>query len=83
MNIVNVVEQSGCTYISVDFINYFRAEMKRMISKTFPLVSNQRAESRGWRMVKARLSETARLAFFFASPRLFYLLKCETEIYSH
>ena len=34
-------------------------------------------------MVKARLSETARLAFFFASPRLFYLLKCETEINSH
>ena len=34
-------------------------------------------------MVKARLSMTARLAFFFASPRLFYLLKCETKIYSH
>ena len=27
-------------------------------------------------------SETARLAFFFASPRRFYLLKCEAEIYS-
>ena len=34
-------------------------------------------------MVRARLSETVRLAFFFASPRLFYLLKCETEINSH
>ena len=34
-------------------------------------------------MVKARSSETARLAFFLASPRLSYLLKCETEINSH
>ena len=38
---------------------------------------------KGWRLVKARLSETARLAFLFASPRLFYLIKCETEINSH
>ena len=29
----------------------------------------------GWRMAKARLSETARLAFFFANRRLFYLFK--------
>ena len=34
----------------------------------------------GWQMVKARLSMTARLAFFFASPRLFYLLKAKTEM---
>ena len=34
-------------------------------------------------MAKVKLSETARLTFFFASPRLFYLLKCETEINSH
>ena len=50
MNIVNVVEQSGSTYISVDFINYIRAEMKRMISKTFPLVGNQRAEFQSRRL---------------------------------
>ena len=30
-------------------------------------------------MVNARLCETARLAFFFASPRHFEFLDCETE----
>ena len=30
-------------------------------------------------MVNARLCETARLAFFFASPRHFDFLDCETE----
>ena len=30
-------------------------------------------------MVNARLCETARLAFFFASPRHFDFLHCETE----
>ena len=30
-------------------------------------------------MVNGRLCETARLAFFFASPRHFDLLDCETE----
>jgi len=32
-------------------------------------------------MVNARLGETARLAFFFASPRHFDCLDCETETY--
>ena len=32
-----------------------------------------------WRMVNARLCKTARLAFFFASPRHFDFLDCETE----
>ena len=30
-------------------------------------------------MVNARLCETARLAFFFASPRHFNFVNCETE----
>ena len=30
-------------------------------------------------MVNARLCETTRLVFFFASPRLFDFLNCETE----
>ena len=30
-------------------------------------------------MVNAKLCETARLAFFFASPRHFDFLDCETE----
>ena len=30
-------------------------------------------------MVNARLCETARLVFFFASPRHFDFLHCETE----
>ena len=30
-------------------------------------------------MVNARLRETARLAFFFASPRHFNFVNCETE----
>ena len=30
-------------------------------------------------MANARLCETARLAFFFASPRHFHFLDCETE----
>ena len=33
----------------------------------------------GWRMVNARLCETTRLAFSFASPRHFDFLDCETE----
>ena len=32
-------------------------------------------------MVNARLCETARRSFFCASPRLFELLKCETELF--
>ena len=36
-------------------------------------------QDKGWRMVNARLCETARLAFFFASPRLFDFIDCETE----
>ena len=36
-------------------------------------------DSKGWRMANARLRETARLAFFFASPRHFDFLDCETE----
>ena len=31
-------------------------------------------------MVKVSLSETARLALFFASPRFFYVLKCKAKI---
>ena len=38
-----------------------------------------RTVNEGWRMVNARLCETARLAFFFASPRHFDFLDCETE----
>ena len=34
---------------------------------------------KGWRMVNARLCETVRLAFFFASRRHFDFLDCETE----
>ena len=30
-------------------------------------------------MVFARLCETARLAFFSASPRLLFILRCESE----
>ena len=30
-------------------------------------------------MVFARLCETARLAFFAASPRLLFILRCESE----
>ena len=30
-------------------------------------------------MVNARLRETARLAFFFASPRHFNFVNCDTE----
>ena len=33
----------------------------------------------GWRMVNARLCETARPSYFFASPRHFDFLDCETE----
>ena len=32
-----------------------------------------------WRMVNATLCETARQAFFFASPRHFDFLDCKTE----
>ena len=34
---------------------------------------------KGWRMVNARLCETARPGFFFASPRHFDVLCCESE----
>ena len=34
-------------------------------------------------MVNARLCETARLAFFFASPRHFDFVNCETETSKH
>ena len=37
------------------------------------------ADNKGWRMLNARLCETARLAFFFASPRHFDFLDRETE----
>ena len=30
-------------------------------------------------MVFARLYETARLAFFFGSPRLLFILRCDSE----
>ena len=36
-------------------------------------------DSKGWRMANARLHETARLVFFFASPRHFDFLECETK----
>ena len=60
---------------------------RKMMTKKFGFKNDLRTLSQlrivfselGWRMVNARLCETARLAFFIASPRHFDFLDCETE----
>ena len=44
-------------------------------------LSDKMNNDKGWRMVHARLCETARQAVFFASPRHFNFLDCETETF--
>ena len=58
----------------------FKPEVNFRLLRRLPGMKLRRVLQReGWRMVNARLCETARLAFFFASPRHFDFLDCETE----